>query len=175
MTDQRDPFFIKREEAMFELMYGSGLRVSEVELLNLKDLQLDAGWVRVRGKGNKARRIPLTDKSISAMRDYLKLRPTLQDQEAVFVSRLGSRITNRRIQQNLNEWAIRHHPQISLSPHMLRHSFATHLLQNSHNIRAIQELLGHEQLSTTQIYTKLDFDQVAEIYDATHPRAKVKK
>ena len=175
LTDQRDPFFIKREEAMFELMYGSGLRLSEVELLNLKDLQLDAGWVRVRGKGNKARRIPLTDKSISAMRDYLKLRPALQDQEAVFVSRLGSRITNRRIQQNLNEWAIRHHSQTSLSPHMLRHSFATHLLQNSHNIRAIQELLGHEQLSTTQIYTKLDFDQLAEVYDATHPRAKVKK
>ncbi|MCV2503369.1 MAG: tyrosine-type recombinase/integrase, partial [Neisseriaceae bacterium] len=175
IDDNRDPFLTKREQAMFELMYGSGLRVSEVESLNLKDIELDSGWVTVKGKGAKTRQIPLTDKSIDAVKSYLKLRPEIENQDALFISRLGNRITNRRIQQNLNEWAIRHQAMQHLSPHMLRHSFATQLLQNSQNIRAVQELLGHSQLSTTQIYTKLDFDHLANVYDHTHPRAKKKK
>ncbi|MFH4354998.1 MAG: tyrosine-type recombinase/integrase [Neisseriaceae bacterium] len=173
--EDREPFFVQREQAMFELMYGSGLRVSEVEALNLKDIELDAGWVTVRGKGEKTRHIPLTSKSVVAIKDYLKLRPQIKHQEALFVSRLGRRITSRRIQQNLNQWAIRHECARHLSPHVLRHSFATQVLQNSQNIRAVQELLGHRQLSTTQIYTKLDFAHLATVYDQTHPRAKKNK
>lgn len=172
--DNRDPFLICREEAMFELMYGSGLRVSEVEALNIHDLELEEGWVTVKGKGSKTRQIPLTTTSMEAIKKYLRLRPDVPNQNALFVSMLGRRISNRRIQQNLNEWAIRHDFHQPISPHMLRHSFATQILQNSQNIRAVQELLGHKQLSTTQIYTKLDFDHLAEVYDKAHPRAKKK-
>ncbi|QRN40936.1 MAG: tyrosine-type recombinase/integrase [Neisseriaceae bacterium] len=172
IDDNRDPFLTKREQAMFELMYGSGLRVSEVESLNLDDIELDSGWVTVKGKGAKTRQIPLTDKSIDALKSYLELRPKIENQDALFVSRFGKRITNRRIQQNINEWAIRHQAKQHISPHMLRHSFATQILQNSQNIRAVQELLGHSQLSTTQIYTQLDFDHLTNIYEHAHPRAK---
>lgn len=162
-----------RDQAVFELMYGSGLRLAEICALNLHDLNLDAGWVSVLGKGRKQRHVPLTGKSIEALTGYLKTRHALPGETALFTGQHGRRLGGRQIQKRLQQHAAlagdRH-----LSPHMLRHSFATHLLQNAQDIRAVQELLGHSRLATTQIYTKLDFDHLARVYDSAHPRAKKK-
>ena len=162
-----------RDQAIFELIYGSGLRLAEVCALNLPDLHLEAGWVSVWGKGRKQRHVPLTKQSMAALSRYLKVRHAVADETALFTGRHGQRLRARQIQQRLQQHAAlqgdRH-----LSPHMLRHSFASHLLQNAQDIRAVQELLGHSQLATTQIYTKLDFDHLAKVYDQAHPRAKKK-
>ncbi|WP_107928523.1 tyrosine-type recombinase/integrase [Neisseria animaloris] len=164
-----------RDHAIFELMYGSGLRLSEVHGLNLNDILLDEGWVSVLGKGNKQRRVPLSGKSIEAVRAYLPHRAASREETALFTNRLGKRLGCRQIQNRLREWALRQGSPQHISPHMLRHSYASHLLQSAKNIRAVQELLGHSNLSTTQIYTKLDFDHLAAVYDDAHPRAKRKK
>ncbi len=169
-----DNFYTRRDAAVFELLYGSGLRVAEAVGLDVQDIDWDDGLVRVLGKGGKARQVPLGRKSLAALRAYLAVRQVSEEEQALFVNRHGQRITTRRIRQCLNDWAIRHGSVRHLSPHMLRHSFAGHMLQNSRDIRAVQELLGHSQLSTTQIYTKLDFDHLAQVYDQAHPRAKKK-
>ncbi|MBR6027342.1 MAG: tyrosine-type recombinase/integrase [Neisseriaceae bacterium] len=170
--EEQDTFYTRRDHAVFELLYGSGLRISELVNLNLEDMDLTNGWVVVLGKGNKERRVPLGRKSIEAIRNYLDLRPIKDGENAVFVNCYGSRISSRRLAQNLDAWAKRHLYNRHLSPHMLRHSFAGHLLQNSRDLRAVQELLGHSRLSTTQIYTKLDFTHLSQVYDEAHPRAK---
>lgn len=164
-----------RDKAIFELMYGSGLRLSETCKLNLEDIMLQDGWVHVLGKGNKERNIPLSRKSIEALQAYLARRYAANDENALFTNRLGRRLSTRQIQNRLQAWAVKQGSQQHLSPHMLRHSYASHILQSSRDIRAVQELLGHSNLATTQIYTKLDFDHLAQIYDQTHPRAKRKK
>ena len=164
-----------RDRAIFELMYGSGLRLSELHDLNLGDLLLDEGWVSVRGKGGKSRRVPLVGKSIAAIREYLPLRAAAAGEQAVFTGRNGSRLGQRQIQKRLELWALRQGADQRISPHMMRHSYASHLLQSSRDIRGVQELLGHSNISTTQIYTKLDFDHLARVYDDAHPRAKRKK
>lgn len=164
-----------RDHALFELMYGSGLRVSEVNALNLSDVLLQEGWVNVTGKGSKERRVPLTAKSIQAIEAYLPQRIASADESALFTNRLGKRLGVRQIQNRLRDWALAQGSTQHISPHMLRHSYASHLLQSAQNIRAVQELLGHSSLSTTQIYTKLDFDHLAKVYDDTHPRSKRKK
>lgn len=164
-----------RDHAIFELMYGSGLRLSEICSLNLEHILLTEGWVSVTGKGNKQRQVPLGTQSIAAIQAYLPCRPTIAGEAALFTNHFGKRLGARQIQNRLRDWAIRQGSPQHLSPHMLRHSYASHLLQAAHDIRAVQELLGHSQLSTTQIYTKLDFDHLAKIYDDTHPRAKRKK
>lgn len=169
-----DNFYDLRNQAIFELLYGSGLRVSEVAALNVADVNLSDAWVRVEGKGRRIRHTPLTQGSIDALQNYISLRTKLDAQSALFTSKQGNRISTRRIQQCLSEWAIKHQSTRHISPHMLRHSFAGHLLQSSRNIRAVQELLGHRRLSTTQIYTKLDFEHLAKVYDESHPRAKKK-
>lgn len=163
-----------RDLAMFELFYGSGLRLSELQSLNLTDIALNEGWVNVHGKGNKQRQIPLTQSSIQAIESYLNIRITKSNETALFTTRTGTRISTQQIQKRLAQWASKNSTQ-HISPHMLRHSYASHLLQSSHNIRAIQELLGHSNLSTTQIYTHLDFDHLAQVYDTMHPRAKRQK
>ncbi len=164
-----------RDHAVFELMYGSGLRLSEVQQLDLHDLHLAEGWVSVTGKGNKQRQVPLVAQSIEAVRRYLPLRQTADGQEtALFINNRGRRLSTRQIQNRLRDWAVKQGSPQHLSPHMLRHSYASHLLQAAGDIRAVQELLGHSNLSTTQIYTKLDFDHLAEVYDEAHPRAKRK-
>lgn len=163
-----------RDHAMVELLYGSGLRLSELHDLNVDDVRLDEGWVCVTGKGNKQRHIPLVRKSVDALRSYLSQRVALYGEEALFTGRNGCRLGQRQIQNRLQMWAVRQGSGQHLSPHMLRHSYASHLLQASRDIRAVQELLGHSHLSTTQIYTKLDTDHLAQIYDETHPRAKRK-
>ena len=169
-----DPLEI-RDLAMLELMYGSGLRLAEVCGLNLQDLDLSTGEVRILGKGQKTRINPLGDASIKAIRLWLALRnnyaaPT---ESALFLSQRRSRISPRSVQERLNRLARHHGLSGKVHPHMLRHACASHFLQNSSDLRAVQELLGHENLSTTQIYTHLDFQHLATIYDAAHPRARL--
>lgn len=154
-ADKDDAMAI-RDQAMFELLYGCGLRLSELRALDINDVQLEAGWVSVQGKGNKQRQVPLGCKRL-AIEAYLPLRQASSAESALFTSRLGTRIGQRQIQLRLDAWAQRQNSDRHLSPHMLRHSYASHVLQSSQNIRAVQELLGHKQLSTTQIYTSLDF------------------
>ena len=153
-------------------MYGSGLRLSEIHGLDTGDVWLDEGWVRVTGKGRKQRQVPLTGKSVEALKNYLPLRQTASDGKALFTGRNGTRLSQRQIQKRLESWAAQNGDGRHISPHMMRHSYASHLLQSSRDIRAVQELLGHSSLSTTQIYTKLDFDHIARLYDEAHPRAK---
>ena len=164
-----------RDLAIFELLYGSGLRVAEVHGLNTDDILLDEGWVGVRGKGGKHRQVPLGSRSVSALRAYLPQRIAQSGETALFTGHTGKRLGIRQIQNRLRDWAVKNGSPQHLSPHMMRHSYASHLLQSSGDIRAIQELLGHSNLSATQIYTKLDFDRLAQVYDRAHPRAKRKK
>ena len=161
-----------RDQAIFELLYGSGLRLNELVQLDLNHLMLEECWVHVSGKGNKQRQVPLGSKSVAALRRYLPQRIAIHGENAVFTSQRGTRLSARQIQNRLNVWSITHDSDRHLSPHMLRHSFASHVLQSAHDIRAVQELLGHKSISTTQQYTKLDFNHLAQIYDSTHPRAK---
>lgn len=174
-TSEQDDVMSLRDQAMFELLYGCGLRLSELRNLDLPDVQLEAGWVSVQGKGNRQRQVPLGLQAKLAIEAYLPLRQASVGETALFTTRLGTRIGQRQIQLRLNTWSLSRETDRHLSPHMLRHSYASHVLQNSQNIRAVQELLGHKQLSTTQIYTSLDFSHLAEVYDAAHPRAKKHK
>lgn len=174
-SDDTDGNLNLRDHAVIELMYGSGLRLSEVCGLNLDDVLLDSGWVQVLGKGNKQRQVPLSGKSIEAIRGYLKVRVAEAGETALFTGLHGKRLGQRQIQKRLSAWAVRNGCPQHLTPHMLRHSYASHLLQAARDIRAVQELLGHASLSSTQIYTKLDFAHLAETYDAMHPRAKRRK
>ncbi|MDO4879306.1 MAG: tyrosine-type recombinase/integrase [Neisseria sp.] len=164
-----------RDIAVFELLYGCGLRVSEACGLNVADILFSEGWVDVRGKGGKQRRVPLGRLAAAALRAYLPTRVAAAGENALFTNRFGRRISVRQIQYRLRDWAIKNGSPQHLSPHMLRHSYASHLLQSSGDIRAVQELLGHSSLSSTQIYTKLDFDHIVAVYDQTHPRAKTEK
>lgn len=170
-----DDILSLRDHAFIELFYGSGLRLSELYTLNLKDILLDDAWVCVSGKGKKQRQIPLSQKSVIALRAYLPHRVAIPDETALFTNRNGKRLGRRQIAKRLDLWAKNQNSTQNISPHMLRHSYASHLLQASRDVRAVQELLGHSSLSTTQIYTKLDFDHLAQVYDDTHPRAKRKK
>jgi integrase/recombinase XerC len=167
----------QRDLAMMELIYSSGLRLAELVSLNLSDIDLSGdATLEVTGKGAKSRRVPVGRKALEALRRWLQSRGALADPEekALFVSRRGTRIHPRTIQQRLKRWALTHGASRNLHPHLLRHSFASHLLESSGDLRAVQELLGHADISTTQIYTHLDFQHLARIYDEAHPRAKKK-
>ncbi len=165
-----------RDLAMFELFYSSGLRLSELVDLNLSDLDLADKLLRVQaGKGGKARILPIGSKAIIAIKNWLKHRVARSENEkAVFISIRGDRLCQRSVQLRLAQWCIKKGVPEHVHPHMLRHSFASHLLQSSQDLRAIQELLGHSSISTTQIYTHLDFQHLAKVYDNAHPRAKKK-
>lgn len=165
-----------RDKAVMELFYSSGLRLAELCNLDLNDLMLPEAMVRVTGKGNKTRDLPIGRYAEQALRDWLLQRNSLplKDYNAVFVSKHGRRINPRTIQQRVKYWARKQGIEIPVSPHMLRHSFASHLLESSGELRAVQELLGHANISTTQIYTHLDFQHLAQVYDDAHPRAKKK-
>ena len=170
-----DDFIARRDQAMLELFYSSGLRLSELVGLDLDGLDLPAGLVRVRGKGNKARELPVGRKAREAMEAWLPLRALASPQDgAVFVGRQGKRLTPRAIQLRVRQAGVRELGQ-HLHPHMLRHSFASHMLESSQDLRAVQELLGHASISTTQVYTHLDFQALAKVYDAAHPRARKKQ
>ena len=165
-----------RDKAMFELLYSSGLRLAE--LVNLDPAQLDmmAGEVRVTGKGSKTRIVPLGRFAIAALQAWLAVRDQLAKagETALFVGQRGSRISPRVVQLRLQQWGVKQGITSNVHPHLLRHSFATHVLQSSGDLRAVQEMLGHASISTTQVYTHLDFQYLSKIYDAAHPRAKKK-
>jgi len=164
-----------RDVAMFELFYSSGLRLHELSSLNLNDIDLHDRQVEVaHGKGGKSRVLPMGKSACKAIQTWLKVRPPLEDinENALFTSAKGRRLGDRSIQLRLKQWCIKKGIPESVHPHMLRHSFATHLLEASQDLRSVQELLGHENISTTQIYTHLDFRHLAEVYDQAHPRAK---
>ncbi len=165
-----------RDHAIMELLYSSGLRLSELTGLDLAHLDLADRTVRVTGKGDKTRVVPVGRKAITALQIWLAERPDLlrgnAHQQAVFVSRNGSRLSQRAVQQRVAQWGRTQQANRRLYPHLLRHSFATHVLESSGNLRAVQELLGHADISTTQIYTHLDFQHLARTYDEAHPRAQ---
>jgi integrase/recombinase XerC len=168
-----DPLAI-RDRAILELFYSSGLRLAELVGLNLGDVDAADRTVRVLGKGSKARVVPVGREALRALHDWLAVRAELapHGELALFVSRSGRRISPRSVQVRVNHWARRQGAPTRVHPHMLRHSFATHVLESSNNLRAVQEMLGHASLSTTQIYTHLDFQHLAHVYDQAHPRAK---
>ena len=161
-----------RDIAIVELMYSSGLRVSETVNINLNDFEEDKSFLRVLGKGSKTRLVPMGRYAVNAINEWLIEREKiLNNTDALFLNAKGTRLTVRSVQLRLKKMAIKQGlPPIH--PHMLRHSFATHMLESSGDLRTIQELLGHSSLSTTQIYTKLDYQHLAKIYDQSHPRAK---
>ncbi len=165
-----------RDAAMFELFYSSGLRLAELAGLDLARLDLAEGEVTVTGKGGKTRIVPVGAKARAALANWLAQRPALagEGEGAVFLNRRGARLTPRSIQLRLDRWARRAGLASHVHPHLLRHSFATHVLQSSSDLRAVQEMLGHASLSATQVYTHLDFQHLSRIYDAAHPRAKKK-
>ncbi len=173
--DARDPL-ATRDRALLELLYSSGLRLSELVGLDLSELDLSAGIVRVTGKGRKVRDVPVGAKARDALRQWLTVRAswTGPDEPAVFVTPRGRRLGGRAVQARLQEWAKRQEMGVPVHPHMLRHSFASHVLESSGDLRAVQEMLGHANISTTQIYTHLDFQHLAGVYDKAHPRARKK-
>ena len=180
---QGDPVLRARDHCMVELLYGSGLRVAELVGLDLRGSDTAAGWIdaadasaQVLGKGRKRRSVPVGGAALEALRAWLAVRGHLAaaEETALFVSKRGTRLTPSQVRSRLKSLAQQAGLPTHVHPHMLRHSFASHLLQSSGDLRAVQELLGHANISTTQVYTRLDFQHLAKVYDAAHPRAKRK-
>jgi integrase/recombinase XerC len=165
-----------RDRALMELLYSSGLRLAELTGLDLASLDLKDRTVQVLGKGRKSRIVPVGRAAVQALREWLRERAALarSDEPALFVGRNGRRLGGRAVQLRVAAWARRQGLTVPVHPHLFRHSFASHLLESSGELRGVQELLGHADISTTQIYTHLDFQHLARIYDATHPRARRK-
>jgi integrase/recombinase XerC len=174
-SDESEGPLLVQDRAMFELLYSSGLRVGELVALNLADDPAQ-GEVTVTGKGSKTRTVPVGLKARAALKHWLAARSGIAspDDKALFVGARGKRISPSRVWSRLQAWARRRGLPERVHPHMLRHSFATHMLQSSQDLRAVQELLGHASISTTQVYTHLDYQALAKVYDAAHPRAKKK-
>ena len=169
---------VHRDRCMFELLYSSGLRVAELVSLNLGDIDLAEGIARVTGKRNKTRLVPVGSQAIARIQAWLPLRRTLlkdASEPALFLNQHGGRLTTRSVQYRLTRLSQHTALGQSLHPHQLRHAFATHVLESSGDLRAVQEMLGHESLTTTQIYTNLDFQRLAAVYETAHPRAQRKK
>ncbi len=166
-----------RDRAIMELMYSSGLRLSEVVALRTRDIDLREGLVEVTGKGNKQRIVPMGRYACDALRHWLETRATLcaPDEASLFVSRRGRSMSPRSVQQRIRRWAVVRGLGTAVHPHMLRHSCASHVLESSSDLRAVQELLGHADIRTTQVYTHLDFQHLARVYDKAHPRARRKR
>jgi integrase/recombinase XerC len=171
-----DSALLARDRAMFELFYSSGLRLSELSGLDLNDLDLQSGEAQVTGKGRKTRIVPVGQQALAAVAAWLRQRlPLVSDNTpALFISQRGGRLTPRSIQLRLSRWALHAGLGQRVHPHMLRHAFATHVLQSSGDLRAVQEMLGHASISTTQVYTHLDWQHLAKVYDQAHPRARKK-
>ena len=166
-----------RDRAILELFYSSGLRLAELVGSNSRDISFGDNSMKVRGKGNKERVLPIGSKAIAAINSWLMIRNQLPrgkivDGSALFLSERGRRISPRNVQERVKKWCVRQGISSPVHPHTLRHSFASHLLESSQDLRAVQELLGHADISTTQIYTHLDFQHLADVYDKAHPRAQ---
>ena len=185
-NDEQDPWLQARDIAMVELLYSSGLRVAELTGLDVQASSTARGWIdmdsaeaHVLGKGSKRRSVPVGEKAIAALREWLQIRtPQLpehaQKQTALFVGIRGTRLTSQAIWQRLRARGVQAGISTPVHPHMLRHSFASHVLQSSGDLRAVQEMLGHANIGTTQIYTRLDYQHLSKAYDAAHPRARRK-
>jgi integrase/recombinase XerC len=175
---QGDGLLEVRDHAILELFYSSGLRLAELVNLDIDMLDFSEGTVTVTGKGNKTRIVPLGSQAANALQIWLQQRTDIKiddkNKNAVFVTQQGRRVTPRAVQYRVKTWAIKQGINTDMHPHLLRHSFATHVLQSSQDLRAVQEMLGHANISTTQVYTHLDFQHLAKIYDAAHPRARKK-
>ena len=169
---ETDPISL-RDKAIMELLYSSGLRLAELVALNPIDLNIQDRSLTVIGKGNKKRMLPIGSKAIDAIKAWIQIRSQIAapDEEALFVGNRGNRLSRRSIQSRINHWSKKNGLTQDVYPHLLRHSFATHLLEASGDLRAVQELLGHKDISTTQVYTHLDFQHLAETYDKAHPRS----
>lgn len=165
-----------RDRAIFELLYSSGLRVSEVTGLDIDAVDFAAHEVRVSGKGGKTRIVPVGTPALEALRRWLASRAVAKGHEtaALFLGKQGNRLSPRVVQNHIKTWAAKQGLTVDPHPHMLRHSFASHLLQSSSDLRAVQEMLGHASIASTQVYTHLDFQHLAKVYDTAHPRAKRK-
>jgi integrase/recombinase XerC len=163
-----------RDKAILELFYSSGLRLSELTALAPEDVDFDDATVRVTGKGAKTRIVPVGSHALAALRAWLIERERLAaaGEAALFVNNQGRRLSARSVQLRIERWALKRGLGRRVHPHALRHSFASHVLQSSGDLRAVQEMLGHASISTTQVYTQLDFQHLAKVYDAAHPRAK---
>ncbi|MDF1724631.1 MAG: tyrosine recombinase XerC [Alcanivorax sp.] len=175
--EKDDPLSL-RDQAIMELFYACGLRLAELLSLNLDSLDLSAGQLLVTGKGNKTRQLPIGKPALTAVRRWLKARTLFikdSEEKALFLSKNGRRLSPSSVQQRLKRHALERGLDDHLHPHKLRHSFATHLLESSGDLRAVQELLGHADLATTQVYTHLDFQHLAQVYDGAHPRAQRRK
>ena len=172
-----EAFIAVRDKAIMELFYSSGLRLAELAALNYRDLDIADQLVFVTGKGQKDRVIPVGQQAITALLDWMHYRSAIYqgDEAALFVSKSGRRLGQRAIQKRLRHWGEQQHISDKVYPHRLRHAFASHLLEGCGDLRAVQELLGHSDISTTQIYTHVDFNQLAKVYDSAHPRAKRKE
>ena len=172
-----DDWYTRRDRAILELFYSSGLRLAELVNANVNDISWEDGSIIVTGKGNKQRLLPVGSVALDALKKWqagrrpLPVKRTQEDVEALFVSERGNRISARNVQARLRHWTRAQSLPGNVHPHMLRHSFASHLLESSGDLRAVQELLGHADISTTQIYTHLNFQHLAEVYDKAHPRA----
>ncbi len=173
---QGEGAIVDRDRAILELLYSSGLRLAELVDLNLGDVDMHDATVRVTGKGNKDRIVPVGRQALKALRQWGITRGDLADadEKALFVSNRGTRLSPRSVQARVKFWAKQQGLDANVYPHLFRHSFATHVLESSHDLRGVQELLGHANISTTQVYTHLDFQHLAQIYDQTHPRARKK-
>ncbi|MBU2115075.1 MAG: tyrosine recombinase XerC [Gammaproteobacteria bacterium] len=176
--DSKDDILACRDKAMLELFYSSGLRLEELVNADLRDIDWQQQLLRVTGKGSKQRIVPVGKIALAALTDWLKQRPAFtaklpeQDANALFISMQHKRISARHVRERVQLWAKQQGLNQHVHPHMLRHSFASHMLESSQDLRAVQELLGHANLSTTQVYTHLDFAHLAKVYDNAHPRAK---
>ncbi|MBI5248632.1 MAG: tyrosine recombinase XerC [Desulfomonile tiedjei] len=186
-ADEMDRFFVrnsetnKRDIAIFELLYSSGLRVGELTTLKIQDLDLSDGWVRVIGKGNKERYVPVGSRAVEALNEYLPTRAMLEakarsasEKDALFLNSRGGQLSSRSVARILKTQVVCAGLAKNVSPHSFRHSFATHMLYGGADLRSIQELLGHASLSTTQRYTKADLAKLMEVYDRAHPRSGVR-
>jgi integrase/recombinase XerC len=175
-ADDTPGSFVLRDRAIMELLYSSGLRLAELVGLDTGDLDLAEGMVRVLGKGQKTRLVPVGSVAVGVLKQWLLSRAALAkpEEKALFVGRGGRRLGPRAIQTRVAHWARRQGLSMHVYPHLFRHSFATHLLESSRELRGVQELLGHADIATTQVYTHLDFQHLARIYEASHPRARKK-
>lgn len=175
LTIEADGPLALRDRALLELFYSSGLRLAEIVALDVADLDARDGMVRVLGKGRKVREVPVGRAARAALADWLAARDSLSPPgPALFIGRSGNRLGARAVQARVRHWARQRGLGVPVHPHMLRHSFASHLLESSGDLRAVQELLGHADIATTQVYTHLDFQHLAKVYDAAHPRARRK-
>jgi integrase/recombinase XerC len=176
LTITADDVLAVRDRALMELLYSSGLRLAELVGLDLHDVDAYQQQVRVTGKGNKERYVPVGRQALAALQTWMQQRVSLaaHGETALFVSKRGTRLHPRSVQFRLNHWRLQQGLEQHVHPHKLRHSFASHVLESSGDLRAVQEMLGHADISTTQIYTHLDFQHLASVYDKAHPRAKKK-